>query len=288
MIGTIGSGRFRRRADNEVATDQCVGLLVANAHLVQIRRRPADADVTQHGTEFLREAHEVEHARPFALEVRRHRNQCADRHDAGTADPCYQQVIGPVDLRHVGLGQTGIQFGGQIDACCRLFLRLLCAFNGNETGAKTVQTGEILVAHILVDLPFSAEGGFLRNNGQAVRFHRTITAAFTYQVVDKNHAIGLGQHAALAPPPFFGGAGLHVNQYRNAGDFPKFPLYQVEIAAMRYRGAGWIVGGIELFRFIGNQCDALGAFGTYRMRDACHRYRPIDGLTAGHRDRVIE
>ena len=57
------------------------------------RRRVGQAHERQHRAALLREAHEVEHARALAFQVRRHRDQRADRHDAGAADAGDQQVV---------------------------------------------------------------------------------------------------------------------------------------------------------------------------------------------------
>jgi hypothetical protein len=80
-------------ADDQVAGQHRVGLLGVDAHLVQPLGRSASAR-RQHRAALLREAHEVEHAGALALEVRGHRDQRADRDDAGAADAGDQQVVG--------------------------------------------------------------------------------------------------------------------------------------------------------------------------------------------------
>ena len=83
-----------RGADDHVAGQHRVGLLRVDAHLVQRARRVAARRTKrQHRAALLREAHEVEHAGALAFEVRGHRDQRADRDDAGAADAGDQQVV---------------------------------------------------------------------------------------------------------------------------------------------------------------------------------------------------
>ena len=58
-----------------------------------------DAYVTQDGPELLCEAHEVENTGTLAFEVRSHRNQRANRNDAGAADTGNEQVVAGPEFR---------------------------------------------------------------------------------------------------------------------------------------------------------------------------------------------
>ena len=97
---------FRRRTDDEIAADQRVGARLLDAHLVDLGRLVSDAYVAQHGAEFLREAHEVEHAGALALEVCGHRDELADGDDACATDAGHEQVVTVVDLPGFRLRQV--------------------------------------------------------------------------------------------------------------------------------------------------------------------------------------
>ena len=88
----VGAGRLGRGADHDVASDQRVGGALIDPHLMDIVGRVREPDEAQHRAEFLREAGEVEHRGAFALQMRRHGDQCADGDDAGAADAGHQQV----------------------------------------------------------------------------------------------------------------------------------------------------------------------------------------------------
>ena len=78
--------------------------------------------------------------------------------------------------------------------CCELldrlfhlqwgFLSLDVAFDRNKTGTKSVDAGKVLVAVVLIDLALASKWGFFRNDGQAIGFHGTITAALADQLVN--------------------------------------------------------------------------------------------------------
>ena len=119
--------------------------------------------------------------------------------------------------------------------------------------------------------------------------HAAIAAAFADQLVDDDALVGIGEGVALAAAAFFGGAGLVVDQHRDAGNFGKLLLHRDQIVAvmdgeaLRPFGAGRIFVGL-----VGDDDDALGAFGCDLARHLRHRQAAVIGLAAGHRHRVVE
>src|SRR5690606_2073492 len=105
--------------------------------------------------------------------------------------------------------------------------------------AETVDAGEILVAARLVDPALAAELGLRRLHRHAARLHAAIAAALADQLVNEDAPVRIGESAALAPPPLFGGTGLVVEQHRDALDLAQPALHQVEFVAMVDGGAGW-------------------------------------------------
>ncbi len=90
------------------------------------------------------------------------------------------------------------------------------ARDGHEAGAKTLDTGEILVAGGLIDLPLAPKWCFERFHGNAIRLHGAIAATLADRLVDEGPAVGIGIGSALAPAAPFDGAVLVVHQYRYA------------------------------------------------------------------------
>ena len=177
-----GLQRIGRRGDDDVAGQHRVGLLRVDAHLVQRRRVVGQAHERQHRAALLREAHEVEHAGRLAFEVRGHRDQRADRDDAGAADAGDEQVVraGPgvrrrqrqrVDvLRRSASRAAPASAPG---ASCRP-----AADDADEARAEALGARVVLVAARLVDLALAAELGLERQHRDAVRLHRAVAAAF--------------------------------------------------------------------------------------------------------------
>src|SRR5262249_35674132 len=150
--------------------------------------------------------------------------------DAGAADA--------VDDRRPALAAQ-LEFGRRRHAFERLGLAGnafglpdLAAMNGDEGRAEAGDAGEILVAARLVDPALAAEFGLDRLYRDAVRLHAAIAAAFADQFVDEDALVGIGEGAALAAAAFFGGAGLVVDQHRNAPDVAQLALDEVEIVAV--------------------------------------------------------
>src|SRR5260221_12960912 len=104
--------------------------------------------------------------------------------------------------------------------------------HGHEARAETAHAGEILVARRLVDRALAPERGLDRHDRHAVRLHAAIAAALAHRLVD-DHALGRIDHQpALAPPAFFGRAGLVVDDHGHARGLAQGALDLVERVAM--------------------------------------------------------
>src|SRR5690606_7454550 len=142
------------------------------------------------------------------------------------------------------------------------------AVHGDEGRAETVLAGEILVAGRLVDTPLAAELRLHRLDRHAVRLHAAVAAAFADQFVDDDAAVGVGEGAALAPPPLLGRAGLVVEQHGDAGHLAQFALDVIEVLAVVDGDAGREGDAAGIFaRLVGDDGDALDAFRPYLAGD---------------------
>ena len=92
------------------------------------------------------------------------------------------------------------------------------ALDRHETRAETVNAGIILVAGVLIDLSLATKRRFFGYDRQAIGLNRTITAAFTDEIIDNNKLFRILHRAAFAAAPFFGRTGLCVNEDRDTGD----------------------------------------------------------------------
>jgi hypothetical protein len=95
--------------------------------------------------------------------------------------------------------------------------------------------------------------------------------------------------AALAAAALFGGAGLVVDQHRDALDSRSSLLHRVELVAVMDGDARRAIRIARiLLRLVGDDDDALARL---RLRTWCAicgtRQRAVDRLAAGHRDRVV-
>ena len=131
--------------------------------------------------------------------------------------------------------------------------------------------------------------GLERLDRDAVRLHAAIAAALAHQLVDDDALVGIGKSVALAAAAFFGGAGLIVDQHRDAGNFGKFLLHRDQVVAMMDGKALRPFGVGRIFvRLVGHDDDALGAFGGDLARHLRHGEPAVIGLAAGHRHGVVE
>ena len=160
--------------------------------------------------------------------------------------------------------------------------------HGDEGRAKAVDAGEILVAARLVDPALAAELGLDRLDRDAVRLHAAIAAALADQFVDDDPLVGIGKGAALAAAALFGRAGLVVDQHRDALDLAQLALDEVEVVAMMERRAGRELRRAAVFvRLVGDDGDALDAFGAHLPGDHVDGEIALVRLAAGHRDGVV-
>src|SRR4051812_50186836 len=113
--------------------------------------------------------------------------------------------------------------------------------HGDETRAKTLDAGEVLVAVRLVDLALAAELSLQRLHRDAVRGLRAIAAAFADQLVDEGALGGIRIQPALAATALFRGAGLVIDDDRQAFDVAQLALNGVELTAVV--GGGGLRGG---------------------------------------------
>ena len=217
--------------------------------------------------------------------MRGHGDKCPDRDNTRAADACDQEVIGTIKGRDRGVRQSrgqGLKVYG-----CLAGLTTHRTFQGHEGRAEPVGAGKILIAGRLVDAPLRAELGFDRLDGQAVGFHRAVTAAFTDKLVDNNDPGRIGHRATLATAALFRCACLLVDQHGYAVDIAQFPLHGVKIATMVNGCARRKRGGRELLRLITDERDALHALGPHLVCDRLDAHRAIHRLPAGHRHRIV-
>src|SRR5580704_6111589 len=147
--------------------------------------------------------------------MRRHADERAQRDHAGAADAGDEDAVRPLERRRFRLRQIGKQavVRGEPAELARRG-----AAHGDKARAEALEAGKILVAARLIDAALAAELGLDRQHGDAVRFVRAIAAAFADRVVDENALWRIGKFAAFAAAALLGGAGLVVDQYREAGD----------------------------------------------------------------------
>ena len=171
------------------------------------------------------------------------------------------------------------------DALALLQLR---AVHGDERRAEALHAGVVLVAARLVDGALAAQLGLQRLHRHAVRLHAAVAAALADQLVDDDALVGIGERAALAAAALLGGAGLVVDQHGAAGDFAKLLLHRLQVVAVMDGDALRPFGAGRIFlRLVGDDDDALGAFGRDLRGDLRHREIAVVHLAAGHGDRVV-
>src|SRR3954470_11541043 len=160
--------------------------------------------------------------------------------------------------------------------------------HGDETRAKTLDAGEVLVAVRLVDLALAAELGLQRLHRDAVRRLRAIAATFADELVDESALGGIRIEPALAAAALFRGAGLVVDHDRKTLDVAQLALHGVELAAMMDGRALREVVGVRVFgRIVRDDREPLDALGPDLMRDLGDVEAALGRLAAGHRDGVV-
>ena len=215
----------------------------------------------------------------LALEMGRHGQQRADRHHPGAADPGDQHIPRAGQFRQGGLGQVG---QGELGRGARL---RHCALDGDEAGAETLETGEILVAGGLVDLALAPERGLQRQDGDAVRLHPAVAAALADAGVDEDPAIGVGELAALAAAALLDGAGLDVEDGGDAVLRCELTLDGHQVGPLLHRHLGGQLRQLLLVVHYGD--DALDARRQNLPRNPLRPQPALMRLSAGHRHRVV-
>src|SRR6185436_2794462 len=192
--------------------------------------------------------------------------------------------------RQLRLGQ-----GGEVVSGCRtgfrtgLSLLQPPALDRDEARAEALHAGVILVAGGLVDGALAAVFGLQRFDRQAVGLGAAVAASLAHHLVDDGALGGIGKFVALPAAALFRGAGLVVDQRRNARQHAQFALNRVQFVAVTHGDARRPVraGGI-LFRFVGDDDDGRHALGGDLPRDDRRVERAVVVLAAGHGDRVVE
>src|SRR6266581_1605604 len=271
--------------DDHVAADQRVGLAGGDAYGMKAARLVGDAHVREDGAALLRQAGHVEHRDALAVDVGGHADQRPEGDDAAAADAVDQDVVGLGGAGQGRLGWLGEAGAGGVQP---LAAAQPAALDQDEGGTEAVGAGVVLVAGRLVDGALAAVFGLDRNDGQAVRLHAAVAAAFADALVDEKAARRIGVSAALAPAALLGGAGLVVDQRRDAGLPAQFALDQVEFVAMTYGYAGRqvadLVGALGAVVDHDDPPDALGRQLPGQLR---HAQRAVERLAAGHGDGIV-
>ena len=85
--------------------------------------------------------------------------------------------------------------------------------------------------------------------------HAAVAAAFADQLVDDHALARVGELAALAAAALLGGAGLVVDQDRDARRLAQLALHGVELVAVVDRDVAGEVAGRVLLRLVGDDDD---------------------------------
>src|SRR5213078_3276139 len=113
-----------------------------------------------------------------------------------------------------------------------------------------------------------AELGLDRRDRQAVGGDRAIAAALADRLVDEHPLVGIGIGAALAPPALLGGAGLIIDQHRDALPVAQLALDFVELVAVMEGDARRPIGADRiLVGLIAHQGNPAHAFGMDLLAD---------------------
>ncbi|MDT4815802.1 hypothetical protein FQZ97_488390 [compost metagenome] len=96
------------------------------------------------------------------------------------------------------------------------------------------------------------------------------------------------QLAALAATALLGGAGLVVDQHRHALELAQFALHGIQLTTVVEADDGRESGAARvLLRLVGDQRDALHAFGEDLLAELVDAQFAVDGLPAGHGHGVV-
>ena len=283
LVVELGQG-FLAGGDHQVAAEQQVGLAGGDAHGEDVILLGGDADMGHHRAELLRQAGLVEHAAALAFQVRGHAQQRADGGHATAADARQEDVPGARQARLRGLRQRLEQ---RILAH-RLRLAQAAAMHGDEARAEALDAGKILVAGVLVDLALASQLGLQRQHRQAVGLDAAVAAALAHGGVDKGALGRVDQLAALAPASLLGGAGLVIDDHRDALELAQLALHRVQFVAVMESDDGGESGAARvLVRLVADQGDTLDALGEHLLAELVDAQLAVDRLAAGHGHGVV-
>ena len=158
---------------------------------------------------FLCQAGHIDNPAPFALQMGSHTQQCSNGHYPCSADPCQNNTH--------RLGKRKDSWRNR-QVCFQLLgfrFSQLAALDANKAGAEPLDTGKILVTGRLINLAFTPQFCFQRQNSHTIGLHPAITAPLTHLRIYIDPLIRVNHFAPLAPTPFFRSAGLIINQATN-------------------------------------------------------------------------
>src|SRR5690606_26549884 len=167
-------------------------------------------------------------------------------------------------------------------------LARLAAMHGDKTRAEAGDAGIVLVAVGLVDLALAPELGLLRQHRHAEALLPAVAAAFADQGVDHHPLLRVLELAALAAATLLGGAGLVVDQDRDALDLPQALLHRVQLAAVvEFHAGREQLALVPARQVIADQDDGVDAFGAHLPGDVRHGEGAVHRLATGHGHRVV-
>ncbi len=269
---------------HQIAAQQQVGFAGRDTHGVDVVLLGGDTDVRHHRAELLRQPGLVEHGAALAFQVRSHAQQRAKRRDAAAADTGDQHVPGPIQRRTLRLRQLvtrdatghGLRFAQP------------ATVHRDKARAEAFDAGEVLVAGVLIDLALAPQFGFQRHHRQAVGLLAAVAAALAHGRVDEGALGRVFQLAALAPTTLLGGAGLVIDDHRDALELAQLTLHGIQIAPVMEAGdlrKG--LAGRVFVRFVTDQRDAFHAFIGDLPTELIDPQFTVDGLATGHGHRIV-
>src|SRR5262249_36445105 len=161
------------------------------------------------------------------------------------------------------------------------------AMHRYEARAKALETGKILIAARLVDLPLAAQWRLDRHDRDAARLLGAVTTALAYGFIDENSRGRVGIAAALAATTLLGRAGLIVNEDGESRDGAKLALHGIQPVAVVDVDAFGEFGAAIFTRLVGDDHHFLCAFGQDLLRDLQHGWPAFHGLSSGHGNSIV-
>ena len=283
---SAGQHLLARRCHHVAAEDQ-IGGAGSDAHRGDVFRPVGDLEMAHHRAVFLRQAHHVDDAGALAFEMRRHAENMADGDDAGAADAGDHDRPGAIERRQLRIGKDREHGAAAGQALHVEAADELSTFDRHEARAEAFEAGIILVAGRLVDLALAAKGRLDRCYGDTVGLDAAIAAAFADELIDEDALVGIGELAALAPPAFLGGTGLVIDEDRCPFDIHELLLHRIEVVAVMEGDMGRELGARIFLGLIGDDSDAIDAFGTHLAGDQRHAEPAVMRLAASHGDGIV-